>query len=88
FLIWLVAAYLTFVAFWPAAWVDPLGRPAAVFQNAFISATDEEEASEEGFGASPISARFTTGSTARSNLARWSWSARVWLYFLWSKIAE
>ncbi|MBE7471418.1 MAG: hypothetical protein DPW09_04770 [Anaerolineae bacterium] len=48
-LVWLVVAYLTFVAFWPAAWVEPLGRPVAVFQNAFISATDEEEASEEGF---------------------------------------
>jgi len=48
-LVWLVVAYLTFVAFWPAAWVEPVGRPVAVFQNAFISATDEEEASEEGF---------------------------------------
>ncbi|MFN8458464.1 MAG: phospholipid carrier-dependent glycosyltransferase [Anaerolineae bacterium] len=47
--LWIAVAYLTFVIVWPAAWVDPLGRPAAVFQNAFISATDQEEASEEGF---------------------------------------
>ncbi len=48
-LTWGAVAYLTFVLVWPAAWVDPLGRPAAVFQNAFLSATDQEEAGEEGF---------------------------------------
>ncbi|MCL4300506.1 MAG: glycosyltransferase family 39 protein [Anaerolineae bacterium] len=53
FLVWLVVAYLTFVAFWPAAWVEPVGRPVAVFQNAFLSATDEEEASEEGYWRTP-----------------------------------
>lgn len=47
--LWIAVAYLTFAVVWPAAWVDPLGRPAAVFQNAFISATDQEEAAEEGF---------------------------------------
>jgi hypothetical protein len=46
-------AYLTFVAFWPAAWVEPVGRPVAVFQNAFLSATDQEEASEEGYWRTP-----------------------------------
>jgi hypothetical protein len=53
FLVWLVVAYLTFVAFWPAAWVEPVGRPVAVFQNAFLSATDQEEASEEGYWRTP-----------------------------------
>ncbi|MBE7554744.1 MAG: glycosyltransferase family 39 protein [Anaerolineales bacterium] len=53
FLVWLVGAYLTFVAFWPAAWVEPVGRPVAVFQNAFLSATDEEEASEENYWRTP-----------------------------------
>lgn len=53
FLVWLVVAYLTFVACWPAAWVEPIGRPVAVFQNAFLSATDEEEASEEGYWRTP-----------------------------------
>ncbi|MBI1879690.1 MAG: phospholipid carrier-dependent glycosyltransferase [Chloroflexi bacterium] len=48
-ILWLAIAYLTFVAFWPAAWVDPIGRPLAVFQNAFLSATDQEEADEEGY---------------------------------------
>lgn len=53
FLVWLVVAYLTFVAVWPAAWVEPVGRPIAVFQNAFLSATDQEEASEEGYWRTP-----------------------------------
>lgn len=48
-IIWAGLAYFTFVVFWPAAWVEPLDRPAAVFQNAFLSATDQEEAGEEGF---------------------------------------
>lgn len=48
-LLWLVVAYLTFVVFWPAAWVDPVGRPLAVFENAFLSATDQEEAEDEGY---------------------------------------
>jgi hypothetical protein len=47
-LLWSLAAYLTFAVVWPAAWVDPLGRPMAVFKNAFLSATDEEEAGTEG----------------------------------------
>ncbi len=49
FLLWGLAAYLTFVIFWPAAWVEPVGRPLTVFENAFLSATDQEEAGEEGF---------------------------------------
>jgi hypothetical protein len=49
FLGWCLAAYLAFVVGWPAAWIDALGRPAAVFTNAFISATDQEEADQEGF---------------------------------------
>lgn len=53
FLVWLAVAYLTFVAFWPAAWVEPVGRPVAVFQNAFLSATDEEEASQESYWRTP-----------------------------------
>ncbi|HXV42209.1 MAG TPA: phospholipid carrier-dependent glycosyltransferase, partial [Anaerolineae bacterium] len=48
-LLWLATAYLTFVILWPAAWVDPVGRPLAVFQNAFLSATDQEEADAEGY---------------------------------------
>jgi 4-amino-4-deoxy-L-arabinose transferase-like glycosyltransferase len=49
FVFWLLIAYLTFGLGWPAAWLDPLGRPVAVFQNAFISATDQEEADQEGY---------------------------------------
>jgi hypothetical protein len=48
-LLWLAVAYLTFVVFWPAAWVDPLGRPAAVIQNAFLSAADHEESAAENY---------------------------------------
>jgi 4-amino-4-deoxy-L-arabinose transferase-like glycosyltransferase len=48
-LAWLVVAYLTFVLVWPAAWLEPLGKPWAVAENAFLSATDQEEADEEGF---------------------------------------
>ena len=48
-LLWAVAAYLTFVIVWPAAWVDPLGRPLAVVENAFLSAADQEEADGEGY---------------------------------------
>ncbi|RME73469.1 MAG: phospholipid carrier-dependent glycosyltransferase, partial [Chloroflexi bacterium] len=49
YLVWLVAAWLAFVILWPAAWVDPLGRPLAVVQNAFLSATDQAEADAEGY---------------------------------------
>ncbi len=49
FLLWGVAAYLTFIVFWPAAWVEPLAQPQAVVENAFLSATDQEEADEEGY---------------------------------------
>ena len=49
FLLWGVAAYLTFVVVWPAAWVDPLGRPWAVVENGFISATDHDEADDENY---------------------------------------
>jgi hypothetical protein len=49
FTLWLVVAYLTFVICWPAAWIDPVGQPLAVFQNAFLSATDQEEADDEGY---------------------------------------
>ncbi|HMR65078.1 MAG TPA: glycosyltransferase family 39 protein [Anaerolineae bacterium] len=48
-LVWAVIAYLTFVLVWPAAWLDPLGKPWAVAENAFLSATDQEEANDEGF---------------------------------------
>ncbi len=64
FLVWLAVAYLTFVAFWPAAWVEPVGRPVAVFQNAFLSATDEEEASEESYWRTPDLGFFASSSTA------------------------
>ncbi|MFQ5614303.1 MAG: ArnT family glycosyltransferase [Anaerolineae bacterium] len=47
--LWGAAAWLVFVAIWPAAWVDPVGRPLAVANNAFLSATDEDEAAEETF---------------------------------------
>jgi len=49
FALWAIVAYLTFVAVWPAAWVDPLGRPQAVVENAFLSATDQDEADSEGY---------------------------------------
>ena len=49
FVIWGAIAYLTFVVVWPAAWVDPVGRPLAVVENAFLSATDQVEAGAEGF---------------------------------------
>jgi hypothetical protein len=48
-LLWSLAAYLAFIVCWPAAWIEPIGRPAAVVQNAFLSATDTEEAGEEGY---------------------------------------
>ena len=51
--VWLVAAYLTFVIAWPAAWLEPLGRPLAVAENAFLSATDQEEADAEGYWQTP-----------------------------------
>ena len=48
-LLWTGVAYLTFIVFWPAAWVEPLERPLAVVESAFLSATDQEEADEEGY---------------------------------------
>ncbi len=51
--LWGVAAYLVFVAVWPAAWVEPLGRPWAVVENAFLSATDKEEADAENYWQTP-----------------------------------
>jgi len=47
--LWLAVAWLVFVAGWPAAWIDPLGRPVAVIENAFLSATDQEEADSEEY---------------------------------------
>jgi 4-amino-4-deoxy-L-arabinose transferase-like glycosyltransferase len=47
--LWTIVAYLTFIIVWPAAWVDPIGRPWAVAENAFLSATDSQEANAEGF---------------------------------------
>ncbi|MCB0211947.1 MAG: glycosyltransferase family 39 protein [Anaerolineae bacterium] len=47
--VWGLAAYLTFIILWPAAWGDPLGRPWAVIENAFLSATDQEEADSESY---------------------------------------
>lgn len=49
FVLWGTVAYLTFVIVWPATWLDPVGRPWAVTQNAFLSATDQEEADSEGY---------------------------------------
>ncbi len=49
YLFWLMTAYLTFVIIWPSAWLQPLGRPYAVVENAFFSATDQEEADAEGY---------------------------------------
>jgi len=49
FLLWAAVAYLAFVVFWPAAWVEPLERPLAVVENAFLSATDQDEADAEGY---------------------------------------
>jgi hypothetical protein len=49
FLLWALAAYLTFIIAWPAAWVAPVEQPLAVVENAFLSATDQEEADEEGY---------------------------------------
>lgn len=46
---WLVVAYLVFVVGWPAAWVAPIEQPFAVVENAFLSATDQEEADSEGY---------------------------------------
>lgn len=51
--VWVIAAYLTFVVAWPAAWLEPLGRPLAVVENAFLSATDQEEADAEGYWLTP-----------------------------------
>jgi len=51
--LWGAVAYLTFVVVWPAAWVEPLGRPWAVVENAFLSATDKEEADAESYWQTP-----------------------------------
>ncbi len=48
-LLWGAAGYLTFVLVWPAAWLEPLGRPWAVVENAFLSATDDDEADSENY---------------------------------------
>ena len=48
-LVWGAVAWLTFVLVWPAAWVDPVGRPLAVVENAFLSATDTDEADSENY---------------------------------------
>lgn len=53
FLLWGLAACLTFVMVWPAAWVDPVGRPWAVVENGFISATDQDEADDETYWLAP-----------------------------------
>ena len=49
FVLWGGVAFLTFSLVWPAAWLDPVGRPLAVIENAVLSATDEEEAEAESF---------------------------------------
>jgi hypothetical protein len=48
-LLWAGAAYLTIIVLWPAAWVNPIGQPWAVVENAFLSATDRIEAAAEGY---------------------------------------
>ncbi|MDM8528817.1 glycosyltransferase family 39 protein [Anaerolineales bacterium HSG24] len=48
-LAWLGMAYLTFVLIWPAAWQAPLAAPYSVIENAFLSATDSVEASQDGY---------------------------------------
>ncbi|MDM8530151.1 glycosyltransferase family 39 protein [Anaerolineales bacterium HSG25] len=48
-LVWLGVAYLTFVIIWPAAWQAPLAAPYSVIENAFLSATDSVEASQDGY---------------------------------------
>lgn len=53
FLLWGLVAYLTFVVIWPAAWADPVGRPWAVIENGFISATDQEEADGVNYWLAP-----------------------------------
>ena len=47
--LWGLAAWLAFVLIWPAAWSSPIGMPYAVVHNAFLSATDTEEARAEGY---------------------------------------
>ena len=49
FIIWFTIAYLTFILIWPAAWLQPLGAPYRVIENAFISATDHDEAAAENY---------------------------------------
>jgi 4-amino-4-deoxy-L-arabinose transferase-like glycosyltransferase len=48
-LLWGVVGYQTFVAVWPAAWVNPIGQSWAVVENAFLSATDQEESEAENY---------------------------------------
>ncbi len=48
-LLWGLVSYQTFVVVWPAAWGNPLGQPWAVVENAFLSATDQEEAEAENY---------------------------------------
>ena len=47
--LWAGVVYLTFIVLWPAAWVDPIGQPWAVVENALLSATDRVEAAAEGY---------------------------------------
>lgn len=41
--LWLAIVWVTFVAFWPAAWVEPFKQPYKVVENAFFSATGDED---------------------------------------------
>jgi 4-amino-4-deoxy-L-arabinose transferase-like glycosyltransferase len=83
--IWLVAAWLAFVALWPAAWQQPLGTPYAVVHNAFLSATDVVEAETEGYWQVanlgnlyyPVNAAFKLAPLAMLGLIAWLWSVLI-----------
>lgn len=47
--VWAGVAWLTFVLFWPAAWVSPLGQTWAVIENAFLSSIGLEDADIQPF---------------------------------------
>ncbi|MFQ5611556.1 MAG: ArnT family glycosyltransferase [Anaerolineae bacterium] len=52
-LLWGGALWLTFIAIWPAAWVDPLGQTWAVISNAFLSSAGLEDPDPQPYWAVP-----------------------------------
>ncbi|GAB4439662.1 MAG: hypothetical protein Kow0031_21550 [Anaerolineae bacterium] len=52
-LLWGSTMWLTFIVFWPAAWVSPWGQTWAVISNAFLSSAGLEDADIQPYWATP-----------------------------------